>query len=549
MIWKRRKHVWPGTILVLLCTFFWITQIICPSLEFLQINCDNMETTIKNLTEIYATKAEVEQFIQEQEEVAAMREYSLSFLQNIPYLRHQEETINSVINGTKLPGEICPGRDVSWFQRDSENLKIRINNAKKYVESHNTCHPRVEQKKAHLEDIINHHIPKRWEVLVRRSFWIVSHVVIILLWFLVPLQALIETFYRTDYQLVYGKKIAFGFTILVLVSTWEFGQLLMDAYERNDGSEVQFLNLIVTEDHFYFLLYHIPFGCYTCYHALRLSPETKSQQIIGMKSENNVSERLFQCCVSGTKEQLKEINRKYQHVIDINEVNEDGNTPCHLAVNRGQTANLQILIANYDNIDMSIRNNQGQNVIDLAVISKNLQVFNLVIQNVTGVKPNLSSLYWAVKMDQGKMVQTLLTKWSAGLDRSLILEIQDYCCLIDELYTKSVMKKRLNKKTTKDKLEVLKISLINRLKIECPSIAIDIQDELRKRFQCTACQEVMRAPLKIYSCSKDHYLCSNCLQNIKSCPKCKENFKAYNPTRRRGAEQHLIDFLANNRIK
>ena len=131
MIWKRRKHVWPGTILVLLCTFFWITQIICPSLELLQINCDNMETTIKDLIEIYATKVEGEQFIQEQEEVAAMREYSLSFLQDIPYLRHQEETINSVINGTKLPGEICPGRDVSWFQRDSENLKIRIKNDKK----------------------------------------------------------------------------------------------------------------------------------------------------------------------------------------------------------------------------------------------------------------------------------------------------------------------------------------------------------------------------------------------------------------------------------
>ena len=544
MIWKRRKHSWPGTILVLLGSFFWTVQIIWPSLEFLLNNCDQMETTIENLIEIYAKKAKVEQFIREQEEVVAKREYSLSFLQNTAYLRQQEETINSVINGTKLPGEICPGRDVSWFQRDSENLKKRIETAKILAESHQICQPRLEQKKADLEDIINRHIPVRWELLVRRSFWILSHVVTILLWFLVPIQALIETFYLTDYQ-IYGKKIAFGFVILLLLSILEFGRMLIDAFKRNDGSELQVLNLIVTEDHFCFCLFHIPFVCYTWYHALRFSSETKSHEKIGMKSEYDVSERLFQCCTSGTKEQLKEINRKYQHEIDINEVKKDGNTAFHLAVNRGQAAIVRILIANYNNVDISIRNNQGKNVIDLAVISKNLEVFNLVIQNVAGVKPNLSSLYWAVKMDQGKMVRILLTKWSTNLERSLFLEIQDYCCLTDELRSKALKKNKNATKDKQDQLAVLKTSLINRLTIECPSIAIDIKDELGKRFQCTACQEDLRDPLNIYSCSKDHYFCSNCLQKIKSCPRCKENFKIHIPTRRRC----LIDFLVNDRIK
>ena len=63
-------------------------------------------------------------------------------------------------------------------------------------------------------------------------------------------------------------------------------------------------------------------------------------------------------------------------------------------------------------------------------------------------------------------------------------------------------------------------------------------------FDCPVCFEQMKAPLKIFGCSNDHYICSECLKSprIKCCPICREDYKTMKPQRRYRSE-HILAAL------
>ena len=60
-------------------------------------------------------------------------------------------------------------------------------------------------------------------------------------------------------------------------------------------------------------------------------------------------------------------------------------------------------------------------------------------------------------------------------------------------------------------------------------------------FECPVCLEIMGAPKKIFGCSKEHFICSECKESpeIKRCPICREDFTAAKPQRRYQSEQLL----------
>ena len=68
--------------------------------------------------------------------------------------------------------------------------------------------------------------------------------------------------------------------------------------------------------------------------------------------------------------------------------------------------------------------------------------------------------------------------------------------------------------------------------------------DILENFYCPVCFELMKAPLQIYGCFNDHFICSTCLNKpILKCPMCRVDFKNQKPTRRRTSEQVLSNLL------
>ena len=73
----------------------------------------------------------------------------------------------------------------------------------------------------------------------------------------------------------------------------------------------------------------------------------------------------------------------------------------------------------------------------------------------------------------------------------------------------------------------------------------DILPNQLKLFECPVCLEIMKSPKRIYGCSSDHYICSDCLQSpdLKCCPICREDYETVRPQRRFQSEQILATLI------
>ena len=69
-----------------------------------------------------------------------------------------------------------------------------------------------------------------------------------------------------------------------------------------------------------------------------------------------------------------------------------------------------------------------------------------------------------------------------------------------------------------------------------------------KIFECPVCFEIMKSPRKIFGCSNDHFICSECLKSssIKCCPICREDYESNKPQRRFKSEDLLALISSEN---
>ena len=255
---------------------------------------------------------------------------------------------------------------------------------------------------------------------------------------------------------------------------------------------------------------------------------------------NDIS-KIFQYCAQGKKDKLKDHIRKNSD-IDVN-ATRDGNTLVHIAVSGGHKTILEYLIDNFKNdIDYSIRNNDGYNLLDLAVMKKNMQMINIILANT---KPEVSSLILAVSNDQERTIKAIRANISSSIISSATLELDRLTCLLDELRQKNIKLER--REQIKKNVDIFKQMILQKLKpTTClPMDVIQNVDsegktsDLLLEFECPICSEEMVEPLQIFGCSNDHFLCSECLENpgLKSCPICREDFTVHKPTRRHAAEK------------
>ena len=62
--------------------------------------------------------------------------------------------------------------------------------------------------------------------------------------------------------------------------------------------------------------------------------------------------------------------------------------------------------------------------------------------------------------------------------------------------------------------------------------------EMRECLECTICYEEFE-DMKVFACTRDHWICLRCLPHNDRCPSCREDFKLHPPTRRVTSEKIL----------
>ena len=63
-------------------------------------------------------------------------------------------------------------------------------------------------------------------------------------------------------------------------------------------------------------------------------------------------------------------------------------------------------------------------------------------------------------------------------------------------------------------------------------------EELKECLECTICCENFE-DMKVFACTKDHWICARCLPHTEMCPSCREDFNVQPPTRRVTCEKVL----------
>ena len=64
-------------------------------------------------------------------------------------------------------------------------------------------------------------------------------------------------------------------------------------------------------------------------------------------------------------------------------------------------------------------------------------------------------------------------------------------------------------------------------------------EKLAEHFECPVCSEEMGAGVKIFACSNDHWICSECMADKRmcECPSCREGYENNHPRRCLTAER------------
>ena len=163
---------------------------------------------------------------------------------------------------------------------------------------------------------------------------------------------------------------------------------------------------------------------------------------------------LWHSCLYGHKENLKKILEKFSNLIKINETRVNGNTALHLGIFGNHLPVSQILLGKFGKeLNLSIRNNDGLNPLDLAVINKNSAIVKLLCKHT---KPEISSLVHAVETDQCELVHFFREKLKKSLEKhsDLTVPLQRFEDLSKEIDLKHTTKER--REICKANLEVYK---------------------------------------------------------------------------------------------
>lgn len=296
-----------------------------------------------------------------------------------------------------------------------------------------------------------------------------------------------------------------------------------------------------------FFIIHVIFYkfVFNCFQHTR-----KSQQQLGLKPKvkpirilpNVYPEWYLHSCLYDHKKNLKTILKLFGSEIDINMKGPDGNTGLHLAIITSNFSIVQILTAN-NRVNILLGNDEGLTPLDLVVIQGHELMFKHLI--------SLKRFKW-INVDVQGLVRHAIDNKRFSL-ASKIMSESDIRNVNPQLCDLHVFIRRCQKlqeelhgpglTTSKQNhihlcLEAYHKYFDQILHTTHPQEDQEPKDEVMEHFECPVCvHEMIGVP--IFSCSRDHWICSECLNDprMNSCPMCREDFGQVKPRRCLTAEK------------
>lgn len=186
---------------------------------------------------------------------------------------------------------------------------------------------------------------------------------------------------------------------------------------------------------------------------------------------------------------------------------------------RGSSEELRKHIkAHKSSIDIDAKNPKGNSALHMAILSGNWEIVQIIMANF---RPTSD---FHVKNSNGQ----------TPLDLALTLG--------DKKTAKLIIA------NTRTKVSPLMLALVMDQFEEASSSEDEEDENVGREFECPVCFNEMVAPLKIFGCSGDHYICSVCVKQCKKCPQCRENFATIAPTRRYTSERIAALIFSNDEI-
>ena len=238
-------------------------------------------------------------------------------------------------------------------------------------------------------------------------------------------------------------------------------------------------------------------------------------------------------CSRGSKHDLsnlKELLEQAEDDLDVNMIIRN-NTLLHLAVMENNTQVVQLLVSTYPSkLDISIRNDNQFNALELAVIKGNNEIFQLLL-GISGLQNlDTSVMISAIENGRFKMIEMLMTKLPSGIMAEVIDPIEKMCALARD---------KNPSKESKAQIEAYKNVAIHCLRNYNTVNEATEDNEL----ECSSCMEEMVPPMKIYACTEDHLICDICMNKWKvksnTCPECRQDFSKFPPKRRLDYESRV----------
>ena len=255
---------------------------------------------------------------------------------------------------------------------------------------------------------------------------------------------------------------------------------------------------------------------------------------------NNLLHIAVSSTTSGNYEMVSEILETF----DVNKVNNDGDTPLHLAV--AKKLNEIVCLLLHNNADVNIQNNQGDTPLHVAAVQSNLLIFILLVDKCKNSLQNNdgdTAFHLAARYGRTDFVELMIKEnkpsndpYSSNHDVSKTARFKNIVNNND--WTALHYACAENNYKIVEKL--LEIDVDSEIKNDEGKTALDIcisMDHLSlvslfkgtrlcgtslASFLCTICIELPLAPNLIYKCANGHNYCDNCDDALKilQCPQC-----------------------------
>ena len=273
-----------------------------------------------------------------------------------------------------------------------------------------------------------------------------------------------------------------------------------------------------------------------------------------------VKSSFLDACKTNNKATMRKLLKEHGEHIDVNMIQyKTGDTALHLAVREGHLAIVESLLSVKEKlVDVNIVNSNGETPLLIAsatghvgIVKRLLRVRGIKLKDGCGeraVMKAIGNYYFEVAqviMDviENKGIDTKMLKPKNLLTSCL----NRYVRLANELSSGGGRSRSEHDvQRLSQRLETYRKSILSIVSLREPETMTvpdrkslkESRNEMRECLECTICYENFE-DMKVFACTRDHWICVQCLPHNDRCPSCREDFNVHPPTRRVTCEKFL----------